>query len=225
MENYNLIQPHGGYRKLDSFKDAQLLVSFYKNYSPVLLKIATLSSEIKRSGTASTTKLTVLKRWFNNRRRICGFAAAIANVCGTAPGRKTREEKALFQEASRLFQPVLIFARKLKIDRKKANRLYDNLRDFQNKSKGHGWNRVRVIGNMDLFRIELALEIILHYPEESAVAYKLAAKFCERYNPKYGNALTKESLNAIGVIAWFMREMENVEREEKAAAKGLLKNN
>ena len=90
-------------------------------------------------------------------------------------------------------------------------RLLDRLRDFQNEFDQQRWGPVRLIHNWNLMLIEQALEIWLRYSDRPEVGYKLAADYCQNYEPRYGNGLNGPSTTKIEEIARFMFTVEALE--------------
>ena len=70
------------------------------------------------------------------------------------------------------------------------------------------WASVRVIHNMNLFLVESGLQLYLWHGNSPAEGYRLAANYCEHYDPSYGNGLNGPSLKRIREIADFVRAIE-----------------
>ncbi len=70
------------------------------------------------------------------------------------------------------------------------------------------WASVRLIQNMNLFLVEGGLQLYLWHGYSPAEGYRLAANYCEHYDPRYGNGLNGPSANRIREIADFVRTIE-----------------
>ncbi len=85
-----------------------------------------------------------------------------------------------------------------------ARRLYDRLRSYQDEVEWQRWGPVRIPRNMDLFFVEQALAIGLGLQRRPSEGYRLAANFCEEYDPSYGTGLLRKSRARIRAIARFV---------------------
>ena len=89
--------------------------------------------------------------------------------------------------------------------------LHDCLRDFQNEYQNQRWGPVRIVHNWNLMLVEQALAIYLWHQDSSAHGYKLAADYCQHYDPRYGNGLNGPSRTKIAEIVRFMFTIEALE--------------
>lgn len=181
----------------------------------VVEKLLKLADEIAVVGCANLTRLTVLKKWFDgplgpNRMRAFGAWMArrvIANGLKSA----CDEVVPLFKEARSVLRGCDRFRPKfLPAQQEKLRTVHDHLRDFQNNYRHIQWGAVRQIENWQLFLVESGLALLMRhsYPAE---AYRLAASYCQNYNPRYGNSLNGPSRVRILDIARFVRRMEAAE--------------
>ena len=172
-----------------------------------LLKIG---DDIQESGSASLTRLTVLKKWFDkNPKRFRSFAIFIANRASTRKGKITGEAAELFRDARLLLKSVDIVAPNL--SKQEAENLHRRLVSFQNEYQKQNWGMVRVIKNRNLFLVEEGLQLFLLGVDNSFDGYHLAAKYCENYDSKYGNSLNGPSITKINEIVRFMFTFEALE--------------
>ena len=177
--------------------------------STVPEKLLKIASEIEKTGSASLTRLTVLKKWFEqNPKRLPSFSIFIANRAATNKGKTEGDAAELFRNA----RSMLKVAEKYnpQIPREAAVDLYGRLIKFQNEYQRQSWGPVRLIRNMDLFLIEDGLRIYLHSNSPSD-GYRLAASFCENYDPEYGNCLNGPSFTRINEIVRFLINLEILE--------------
>lgn len=172
-----------------------------------LLKIA---REIEESGSASLTRLTVLKKWFEqDPKRLSSFIVFIARQALAGKGKISGEAVALFREAGKLLKATETYDPKL--DRSAAEKLYHRLHEFQNEYQNQQWGPVRIIHNWGLFLVEDAIRIYLFSTRSVSDGYRLAAVYCQNYDPKYGNNLNGPSLAKIDAIARFVCFVDAIE--------------
>ncbi len=94
-----------------------------------LLRIA---DEIHHLGSAGTTRLTIVKRWFqDHKRRLPALAILVASRVAKRRAKVTCETADLFQRAG-----ALLGSRGRVVPRRAAQRLHEDLREFQ-------WGRQR----------------------------------------------------------------------------------
>lgn len=174
-------------------------------------KLGKIVSQIKESGSAALTRLTVLKKWFEQSdKRLPSFAVFIAKRASTSKEKTEEAATALFREARALLKGVEIYDPQ--IPRKAAEDLYHRLKAFQNEYKNLQWGAVRIIYNRNPFLIEEGLRIYLWYSHSPSDGYRLAAQYCEHYDPRYGDGLSGPSSTRINDIVRFVTNME--ERED-----------
>ena len=169
-----------------------------------LLKIIDLINE---TGNTSLTRLTILKKWFKqDPKRLSSFSIFIANRALTSQGKTEGEAVELFREAGALLNHTAVFDPK--ISRRAANTLLGALRAFQNEYKHLQWGAVRIIVDHNLLLIEEGLRIYLQGADSPSEGYRLAVRYCENYDPKYGNGLNGPSISRITEISRFIRDIE-----------------
>ena len=172
-------------------------------------KLLQLADAISANGNAPLPRLTVLKGWFDRPQRLKAFAVWIAARASSRKGKTGGAAAELFRAARTLLaganrcQPEL--------DRATAQTVYDRLRAFQNEHQNQQWGPVRVIQNWNLFLVEAGLEIYLDHDATPSRGYKLAADYCQNYDPRYGNGLNGPSVTKIEEIVRFMFTIEGVE--------------
>lgn len=177
-------------------------------------KLLKLAAEIADSGSANLTRLTVMKKWFDGpqgQARIRAFGAWIARRAILNRRKANPKAAALFREARAMlrgrdrFRPAFSPA-----ELEELQAVHGRLRDFQNTYHHIQWGAVREIKNWDLLLVEEGLALLLRYsyPTEG---YRLAADYCQHYDPHYGNGLNGPSGERILEIARFMRSVEAAE--------------
>lgn len=62
--------------------------------------------------------------------------------------------------------------------------------------------------NWNLLLVEEALAACLWYSNSPARGYKLAADYCQNYDPRYGDSLNRPSRLRLLKIVWFMSTLE-----------------
>jgi hypothetical protein len=134
-----------------------------------LLKIV---DEIDDCGSASLTKLTVLKKWFEHPGRLSAFALWIARRVVSCKGQTRGAASELFREARTVLSGLDKAGTHL--NRQAAKRLHARLRDFQNEYQNQRWGPVRIVHNWNLLLVEEALGICLWHTDSPSHGYKLA---------------------------------------------------
>lgn len=181
-----------------------LYSSMRTNIPEKLIKIA---DQIEESGSASLTRLTVLKKWFEqDPKRLPSFALFIAKRASSRKGKTTGEAADLFFDASKLLKEADIYD--LHLPQEEAINLYERLKAFQNEYKNTQWGNVRIVQNTNLFLVEEGLRIYLGRIISPSDGYRLAANYCEHYDPHYGNGLNGPSSLKINEIVRFMFTVE-----------------
>lgn len=178
-------------------------------------KLLALVDEIEAKGNANLTRLTVLKKWFERPGRLPAFGLWIAKRSAGRKGKTRGEAGALLDEARALLGTTASredFHRV--VDPVEAQRLHDRARDFQNEFQNQQWGPVRIIHCWPLLLVEKGLALCLHPAASPAEGYKLAADFCQHYDPRYGNGLNGPSRNKIMEIVRFMFTIEAIEDED-----------
>lgn len=176
------------------------------NVPEKLLKIV---DEIDAQGQASLTRLTVLKKWFERPTRLSAFALWVAARAVSRRGKTSGAAAALFLEARTLLAGLDEITPQL--DRQAAGRLHDRLRDFQNQHEKQQWGPVRIIHNWNLLLVEEGLSLYLWHDQSPSHGYKLAADYCQHYDPRYGKSLNGPSRTKLNEIVRFMFTIEALE--------------
>jgi len=174
-------------------------------------KVLNIAVDIEAQGQANLTRLTVLKKWFERPRRLTAFAIWVAARATSRKGKAGGAASGLFREARALlagldkFRPVL--------DRKAAESLHDRLLEFQHEHQRQKWVSVRIVHNWNLLLVEEAIAICIWYPNSPAHGYKLAADYCQNYDPSYGTSLNGHSRTKLLEMVRFMFAVEAHELE------------
>jgi hypothetical protein len=171
-------------------------------------KILSIIDSIHENGSQELTRLTVLKKWFQDPNRLSAFSIFIAKRVVHRNQKSQGDAGKLFQEARELLAPVDEL--NPTISEQQIEKVCDSLHEYQNDTKKLKWARVRIIKVNDLFIIEEAFKILLWDLGNPSSGYRLAAKYCENYDPSYGNNLNKGSVKALKEIANFIMRYEDV---------------
>lgn len=169
-----------------------------------------IANQIEDSGSVALTKLTILKRWFERPSRLSSFAIFVAKNACSQEDKMTRDAAMLFREARQLFAEVDVYAPN--VSRVEAEELHRRLKGFQNAYKNSYWGKVRLIYNQNLFFVEEGLRIYLWHTNSPSQGYRLAAVYCEHYDPRYGNGLNGPSYSKIHEIVRFIYALEALEK-------------
>ncbi len=174
--------------------------------SPVLVKLQKIVADIRESGNATLTRLTVLKRWFETPWRIQAFGVFIARQAIRRRSGETPEVEAMFVEAHEFLagmDPV-----HPTFPAKAARALHTRLVAFQNEHQRLEWGAVRVIRNWNLMLVESGIGLNLWHNIAPTEAYRLAVDYCQHYDPRYGNGLNGPSAERIEEIVSFVHATE-----------------
>jgi len=174
-------------------------------------KVLKIAADIEAQGQANLTRLTVLKKWFERPRRLTAFALWVAARATSRKGKAGGAASGLFRETRALLAGLDKFRPAL--DRKAAESLYDRLREFQHEHQRQKWVSVRIVHNWSLLLVEEALAICIWYPDSPAHGYKLAADYCQNYDPSYGTSLNGPSRTKLLEVVRFMFTREALEHE------------
>jgi hypothetical protein len=175
-------------------------------------KLREIAAAIEQRGSVNLTRLTVIKKWFEVPSHLSSFAVFIADRASRRKTKATKEAGELLREARTLLADVDVFAPN--IPRKAATRLHVSLQTFQNEHGNIPWGAVRIIRDHNLFLIECGLHIYLGHGDTPTEGYRLAANYCENYDPCYGNSLNGPSRRRIEEIIDFI---DHVEAREKVS--------
>lgn len=176
-------------------------------------KLQKIIEEIDQNHYARTTRLTVLKKWFEKPERIRSFGIWMANRAVEIGSETTdkEDEKALFDEARLLLTDVNLFEPLM--DRDSTRKFTDRLREFQNDYKSIPFGSCRLIKNWKLMLVEEGLNLYLDKYASPFYGYKLAADYCQHYNPRYGTNLNGPSRGKVEEILHFVVNVEVSEDE------------
>ena len=174
-------------------------------------KLLKITDDISQTGTANLTRLTVLKKWFETPGRLQPFAIWVADRATSRKGKTQGEAGQLFREARALLSNLDRMEPKL--DRPAAELLHAKLVGYQDDYRNDRWGRIRIVNNWQLLLIEKGLAIALNRHPRPAEGYKLAADYCQHYDPKYGNTLNGPSSSKIHEIVRWMFTHEALEQE------------
>ncbi|MFZ5494326.1 MAG: hypothetical protein ACOZE5_03185 [Verrucomicrobiota bacterium] len=173
-------------------------------------KLLAIVEEIDARGCANLTRLTVLKKWFERPDRLPAFGLWVAQRSAGHKGRTKGPAGALLDEAHALLGSTAARGQPA-VDRRAALSLHDRARDFQNEPEQHRWASVRIIHCWPLLLVEKGLALHLRLEDSPTAGYKLAADFCQHYDPKYGNSLCGPGRTKIMEIVRFMFTVEATE--------------
>lgn len=173
-------------------------------------KLISIADQIEEAGSVALTKLTVLKKWFERPSRLSSFSIFVAKRACSRKGKTTGDAAILFLETRKLLAEVDVYAPN--IPRDEAEKLHRRLNAFQNEYKSSSWGQVRLIYNRNLFLVEKGLRVYLWHTDSPSEGYRLAANYCEHYDPRYGNGLNGPSHTKIHEIVRFMFTLEALEK-------------
>jgi hypothetical protein len=172
-------------------------------------KLLKIVEEIDECGNANLTKLSVLKKWFEHPGRLPAFAVWVAQRAVARKGKTSGAAAEFFREARMLLAGLDEVHPE--VNREEAAAMHDRLRDFQNEYREDRWGRIRIVYHWNLVLVEYGLAIYLRHSDSPTRGYKLAADYCQNYDPRYGNGLSGPSRTKIGEIVRFMFTLEALE--------------
>ena len=170
-------------------------------------KLQKISDEIAKRGNVPLTRLTVLKKWFEPQERLTAFG--VWRAAHASQNKNSGAAAELFQSAQSLLAGADEFHPHL--NQAAAESLHDRLRAFQNVHQNQQWTSVRIVTDWNLMLVEKGLEIYLWRSDSPTHGYKLAADYCQHYDPRYGNGLNGPSAVKIGEIMRFVATREKWE--------------
>jgi hypothetical protein len=179
-------------------------------------KLLKIVEDIDTFGHANPTRLTVLKKWFERPGRLPAFGLWVARRAAGRKGKTKAAAGALLNEARTLLGTTATRESLVQsIDRRTAKSLHDRARDFQNEYEHQQWVSVRIIHCWPLLLVEKGLAIHLGHTDSPVDGYKLAADFCQNYDPRHGNSLCGPSRTKIMEIVRFMFTVEAREEDDR----------
>ena len=178
-------------------------------------KLLAIVEEIDTHGSASLTRLTVLKKWFEHPGRLPAFGLWIAKRASGRKGKTMAEAGALLNDARALLGTTATREDFLRsVEHGAAKRLHDRARDFQNEFPHQQWGPVRIIHCWPLLLVEEGLALYLSPAASPAEGYKLAADFCQHYDSRHGNTLNGPSRTKVMEIVRFIFNLEAIEEDD-----------
>jgi hypothetical protein len=173
-------------------------------------KLVKIVRDMDECDNVSLTRLTVLKKWFERPVRLRAFGVWIAQQA-CARKEKSAGAAALIADAWELVGGADELHPRLK--RAAAEALLGRLEDFQDEHKNQNWGPVRIVHDWNLLLVEAGLALYLRHDDSPSQGYKLAADFCQHYDPRYGNGLNGPSAARIKEIVGFIMTVERLEEE------------
>lgn len=173
-------------------------------------KLLAIVDEIDARGCANPTRLTVLKKWFKQPGRLPAFGLWVAQLSAGRKGRTKGAAGALLDEARALLGLTTTRGQPA-IKRRAALSLHGRARAFQNEHESHQWAAVRIIHCWPLLLVEKGLALHLRIDDSPSAGYKLAADFCQHYDPKYGHSLCGPGRTKLMEVVRFMFTIEALE--------------
>ena len=172
--------------------------------SPILEKLNAVIREIDSSGHANPTRLTVLKKWFEQTGRLPTFGLWVAARAASRAGTPDGAAGELSEEARGILTGWL--REEASPPRADAVRLRARLRAFQDRYQRQKWGSVRVIKDGNLLLVEEGLGLYLADPPLPSQGSRLAVTYCQHYDPRYGQDLNGPSRVRLEEICSFIRD-------------------
>lgn len=150
-------------------------------------KLLKLVGDIEAHGDANLTRLTVLKKWFETPGRLTPFALWVAAKASSRKGKTKGDAATLHREAKELLSGL--DPAQPELDLPAMRGLLARLRAFQDEYRSDRWGKIRVVRHWQLVLVEKGLAIAVAARPHPSDGYKLAADYCQNYDPRYGNTL------------------------------------
>jgi hypothetical protein len=180
--------------------------------TPLPEQLLAIVDEIDAHGSASLTRLTVLKKWFEHPGRLPAFGLWIAKRAAGRKGKTKGAAGELMDEARALLGTTATREGFLQaVEPGAAKLLHDRARDFQNEFDHQQWGPVRIIHCWPLLLVEQGLALYLGLNDSPSAGYKLAADFCQHSDSQHGNSLNGPSRTKIMEIVRFMFTFEAIQ--------------
>jgi hypothetical protein len=179
-------------------------------------KLLSIVDEIEDNGSANLTRLTVLKKWFQQPGRLPSFGLWVARRAAGRKGKTKGEAGRLLNVARDLLGKTSTredFFRQ--IDATAARLLYEQARDVQSEFKKIPFGAVRSIACKPLLLVEKGLALYLSLAKTPEEGYQLAANYCEHYDSRVSAGLNGPSSTKIQEIVRFMFIVEAMEVESQ----------
>ena len=183
--------------------------------STVPEKILKIVADIDAHENMPLTRLTVLKKWFEQPGRLSAFALWVARRAAGRSGKTKADFKSILSDARALLGPASTRESFFQaVDRQALQLLHTRARAAQNEFKNQAWGPVRVIHCWPLLLVEKGIAIYLWHAESPAEGYKLAADWAQNYDSRHGNGLNGPSRGKLNELVRFMFAVEVLEDEK-----------
>ena len=178
-------------------------------------KILKIVTDLDAHGNVALTRLTVLKKWFEQPARLAAFGLWVARRAAGRSGKTKAEFRAILSDARALLGPASTRESFFQaIDRHALELLHARARAAQKEFEKQAWQPVRVIHCWPLLLVEQGIAIYLWHAESPAEGYKLAADWTQNYDSRYGNGLNGPSRGKLNELVRFMFAVEVLEDEQ-----------
>ena len=173
-------------------------------------KLLKISDDIAAQGNVSLTRLTVLKKWFEEPGRLPSFAVWVASRASSRKGKTIGPAAELFK-ASRA---LLAKAERCnpQLDKAAVHTLHDRLQTFQNEYQNQQWGPDRIIHNWNLMLVETGLAVYLWHSDSPERGYSWLRIIAGATTRHPGNGLNGPSRTKMEEIVRFMFTIEALER-------------
>jgi hypothetical protein len=170
-------------------------------------KIRGIVREIDRSGNASLTRLTVLKKWLEVPGRLPALGLWIAGRAALDSVGREPDEEALLAKARTLLQGLAANPA-AQPDRRAAQALHEQASQYKREFRKQQWGPVRVVHSWPLMLIEGGLALALGLHRSPSDGYKLASDWAQNFDGRYGNGFNGPSRDRLVALADWMEENE-----------------
>jgi len=183
-------------------------------------RILKIVEDLDAKGNVPQTRLTVLKKWFEQPVRLSAFGLWIARRSASRKGKTKGAAGALLDEARALCGTSAQRESEFQsLEPTAAKSLHDRAKAFQNEFENHQLGAVRIIYCWPLLLVEEGLALHLGVNEHPSDGYKLAADWAQNYDPRYGNGLNGPSRGKLMELTRFMFTVEAREDEPNVRSK------
>jgi hypothetical protein len=173
-------------------------------------RVKRIISDIDAHGNASLTRLTVLKKWFEQPGRRSAFGLWIVRRVAHSKGRMRGGADALLKEARAVLRKAGDGISQ-QLDREAAEKLLIGAQRFHAEFRNQRWGPVRIIHCWPVLLVEEGLALHLDQRATPSDGYQLVVDWTQNYDPDYGNGLNGSSREKLHDLVQFLAAVEAIE--------------
>lgn len=171
---------------------------------PAVKKLRTLAQivvSLQAGDDFPVTRLTTLKSFCEDREAAAKFALYLAKLTQAKAKPTKPEYERLIADGVRAMTRHL--RKPTEQTKFRLEELFAQAKQAQSKFEHQQWADVRIVECWDLLIVETAMECILQPWYSSVLGYRLARKYAEKYDSRYGSGLNEKSASMVAEIVEF----------------------